>query len=236
MNTTPIATKLILLEGPPGSGKTTTARKIAEWLDDGGFACQCFYEWSPDHPIPIGDDLHLGEVIRSSIDREGEVLQMWKRFSTDAETKDRITVMESRFWQTSLMLMYAAGSPLNSILESNRRVVNAIRALNPVLIYFAVDPLREFVQRTIQIKEAEWQAGQIPGTWAGHIFSAFEGLPWFQQRGLAGQEGFIQFLEDWFTVSNELFAQFPCRKLEIHNPHHDWSASMGTIQHFLENL
>jgi hypothetical protein len=74
-------TRLILLEGPPGSDKTTTAGKLADDVTRSGAACQCFFEWSPDHPIPIGDDLHLDRVIQSSITRENEMLQMWQRFA-----------------------------------------------------------------------------------------------------------------------------------------------------------
>ena len=110
---------------------------------------------------------------------------MWKQFAHSQEKTDGITVMESRFWQTSVMLMYAAGHSPDGVLESNRRVVEAIRPLNPALICFEIHPLREFIQRTIQIKEAEWQKEQLPGTWAGHIFSAFSLLfpYWFSGFG-----------------------------------------------------
>ena len=67
-------------------------------------ACQCFLEWSTDHPIPIGDDLHLGQAVASSIAREADVLQQWQQFARATQSADLVTVMESRFWQTSVML------------------------------------------------------------------------------------------------------------------------------------
>jgi thymidylate kinase len=226
-------TRLILFEGPPGSGKSTTARRIADEISRQGNACQCFLEWSTDHPIPIGDDQHLGEALRSSIAREGERLELWRQFVQSRQTDDVITVMESRFWQTSVMLMYAAGHPVGGVLESNRRVVDAIRPLKPVLVYFEIDPLQEFVQRTIQIKEREWQQANLPGTWAGHVFAAFDGLVWFHQRGLSGQEGLVAFLEDWATIAEQLYAELPFPKLKIRNPHTNWPAAMRQIGQFL---
>jgi len=32
-------------------------------------------EWSTDNPIPIGDDLHLGQAVASSIAREADMLR-----------------------------------------------------------------------------------------------------------------------------------------------------------------
>jgi hypothetical protein len=227
-------TRLILLEGPPGSGKTTTAGKLADDVNRSGAACQCFFEWSSDHPIPIGDDLHLDRVIQSSIAREGEMLEMWQRFAQARQADTTITVMESRFWQTSVMLMYIAGHPVDGVLASNRRVVEIIQPLNPVLIYFTIDNLRGFVEHTIQIKETEWQRGGLPGTWAGHVFAAFEGQPWLAERGLSGQGGFVTLLEEWMDVSEQLYAQLPFPKLKINNPQQNWAASMRQMRDFLE--
>lgn len=43
-------TKLILVEGLPGSGKTTTARSVAEWLGMRGVKTAVFLEGNLDHP------------------------------------------------------------------------------------------------------------------------------------------------------------------------------------------
>jgi hypothetical protein len=43
-------TKLILVEGIPGSGKTTTARFINDWLAKEGYAPELFLEGDWDHP------------------------------------------------------------------------------------------------------------------------------------------------------------------------------------------
>lgn len=227
-------TRLILVEGPPGSGKTTTAGKLAENVARAGLDCQCFWEWSNDHPIPIGDDLHLDQVIRTAIAREGEVHALWQSFVQARQADQVVTVFESRFWQTSLMLMYVAGHPLERLLESNQRVVEIIQPLNPVLIHFRIGNLRSFVEHTIQIKEAEWRQARLPGTWIGHIFVAFENQPWAARRGLYGEEGFIALLGEWAAVSEKLYAHIPFPKLQIHNPSQDWPAAMRQMLHFLE--
>ena len=228
-----IDTKLILIEGPPGSGKSTTAQKLAAEISNSGKTCQCFLEWSADHPIPIGDDLHLGEVLASAISRETEMLELWRRFAQARRSADGVTVIESRFWQTSVMLMYVAGHPTEKILASNRRVIEAIQDLNPVLIYFAIDDQKAFAERTIRIKNEEWQRAGLPELWELHIYAAFDSQKWFTDHGLSGNAGMIALLEEWAQVTTRLFDQLPFPKIKIRNPHQDWALAMQQIRGFI---
>ena len=228
-----IDTKLILVEGPPGSGKTTTAGKLVAEIANAGKACQCFWEWDPNNPIVIGDDLHLDQVIATAIAREDDVLQQWQQLVDRQRGQDTVTIMESRFWQTGVMLMYVAGHPLEGVLESNQRLITIIRELQPVLIYFTIDDLRGFTRRTIESKEVDWQRSGLPGSWAEHIFTAFEGQPWSLAHGATGPDGMIALLEDWALVAERLYERVPFPKIKIRNPYRDWELALARACRFL---
>lgn len=222
------------MEGPPGSGKSTTAYLLAEKIRRDGFNCTCHLEWDADHPIPIGSDLSLENVIATSRQREAEMLDHWRRFARECQGKEMVSLMESRFWQTSLMLMYINDHPLDRLLETQRGVVEALLPLEPVLILFTIDDLRAFTTRTIQAKEDEWKKGGFPGTWAGHIYEALDGKPWFKAHRLNGLDGYLAFLEDWAGVSDQLYHSLPFRKIKVNNPHLDWKSSGMQVEAFLD--
>lgn len=226
-------TRLIIIEGPPGSGKSTTAYKLAERVRQEGLPCRAHLEWDADHPIPIGSDLELDKVIATARRREGEMLAHWQRFGRERQAQPGVTILESRFWQTSLMLMFAAGHPLEGLFAAQQQVVEALLPLQPALVLYTIDDLRSFTARTIEVKEEEWRRGGFPGTWIGHIYAAMEASPWFAASGLRGEEAYITFLDAWAGVAQQLYQRLPFAKLQIRNPHHDWGAAMQQIEAFL---
>jgi adenylate kinase family enzyme len=226
-------TKLVLIEGPPGSGKTTTAMKLAEAISSSGIECQCLREWETNHPIQIGDDSDLGQVIQTSIAREESMLEQWQRFALMRQSVPLVTVMESRFWQTSVMLEYAAGRTVAGVLESNLRVINILQVLNPVLIYFAMDDPRAFTTRIMQIRDDAWQRTNTTGTWSQFIVDAFNGQKWLTDRRLSGLAGTLALFEAWVGVTEQLYERLPFPKIKIRNPHHDWAAAMREMNAFL---
>ena len=228
-----IETKLILIEGPPGSGKSTTAHILAHEIASAGIPCQPFFEWSADHPIYIGDDLHLEQVTATSLARQASVLLQWQRFAQARQSEEVVSIIESRFWQTGVMLTYAAGLSQEGVLKSNQQVIEAIQGLKPALIYFKIQLLSEFTVEMIEGKEAEWQRAGFPGTWVEHVYEAFDNQIWFTERHLSGLAGLLAFLEEWAVVAENLYENLPFPKIQIVNPQQDWRKAMGQMRQFL---
>ncbi len=169
----------------------------------------------------------------SSAARGEELLQQWLKFAQLQRDQDVVTVMESRFWQTTAMLMYAAGCPAEDVIEHNRRVIAAIRDLRPVLVYFTTSDVRAAMERTIQIKNAEWQQDQRGISWEERIFGFFKPQKWFANRSPHDLSEMIPFFEAWSGLAEELYNITTFPKIKIQNPSGDWNQTMRQIREFL---
>lgn len=229
-----INTKLILVEGPPGSGKTTTTRILTEDIAVAGLKCRGITEWQPDHPISIGDDLNLKEVVNSLLTKKNEILNKWEDFSRNHYTRKTIAVMESRFWQTGVMLMFAAGYPVEQVFQYSQQIIERIYRLNPVLIYLVIEDYQDFIDLMIPLKEQEWSQAGNPGTWIQHVYDAFNSQQWLKERNLKDLEGIMAFMEEWKIICENLYSQFPFPKIKIYDSYKNWDLSLTQIRKFLE--
>ena len=219
-----IDTKLILIEGIPGSGKSTTAWKLAAEIENNGRECRYFLEWAEDHPIFIGDETDMAEIISLSRPRAGSVLRQWTEFAKRAQQEETVTIIESRFWQTSLMFMYGNGAPEDEVIETNRQVIMAITGLKPVLIYFTHDDIMKALTRAIDMRGAEWE---------GRITGIIEQQGLATGRALRGREAWFSFFSAWTPVAEMLYDRFSFPKTKIHEAHSDWDLAMQNIMGFL---
>jgi len=219
-----IDTKLILIEGLPGSGKTMTAELLAAEIRTYGKKCLWFNEWAENHPVFISID-HLSEVISSSRLREKTVLQKWEKFAEEMEDERTVYIFESRFWQTDVMFMYLAGHSKDEVVESNQRIITAITGLNPVLIYFTHDNIEAALTRTFQAKHEGWEQ---------FVLGVVEQQKWSIDRGLKGREAWFKFFSEWALVAERLYDRLTFPKIKVQNPHSDWDLAMRKIREFLE--
>ncbi len=58
--------------------------------------------------------------------------------------------------------------------------------------------------------------------------------PWFQSRGLKDFAGWVRFFEEWRSVAEELFRDWPGLKMKIPNAHADWPEAYRQMRTFLE--
>jgi hypothetical protein len=81
--------KLILVEGVPGSGKTTMAEFCHRWLDQNGIRNRLYSEGDPAHPADFESVAYFTEAEYSEwLLRHPDQREMWARYS-DAVDGDR---------------------------------------------------------------------------------------------------------------------------------------------------
>ena len=110
-------TGLILLEGLPGSGKSTTAQALLRALTAHGVAARWWYEEQLGHPVyaftdPVSlrgllDDLAAGRYRRVVAD----ALRRWRAFAADLAASEGVVLVDSALLGYLTWTLFPAGIP-----------------------------------------------------------------------------------------------------------------------------
>jgi thymidylate kinase len=210
-------TKLILIEGLPGAGKSTTTQRIGMRLQQAGLACRWYLEEDEPHPIACLDFL-LKELPQ-------KLPPLWHTFAQQALKAPDITIMESRLWQNTAFFMYMGDFPVSAIRELQHQVWQVLTPLSPVLVYLDQDNVESALQRLYSFREEALVNAAIQMT---------STYPWFQRRGLNDVSGWVQFFQEWQRVAEQLYDDWPAVKLRVVNAHAAWETTYQQIDHHLQ--
>lgn len=210
-------TKLILIEGLPGAGKSTTTAHLGKLLQNYHFPCHWFLEDDEPHPIACLD-FEIKELTE-------KMVPLWQNFTAHALPESHVTIIESRLWQNTALFMYMSENEVDDIANFNQHVYQVLAPLAPVLIYLDQDNVERALRRMYATRGEKWMA------WAlGETIH----YPWFRSRGLTDFAGWVQFFEDWQAVAKRLYMNWPYHKITISNPQEDWAGAYAQMEAFLQ--
>ena len=210
-------TKLILIEGLPGAGKTSTTTYLGKLLSDRGQACCWYLEEDKHNPIACLD-FELKDLCQ-------KMPPLWQALTDQILRDPAITLLESRLWQNTALFMWMSEYSTVDILHYHRLVWQVLSPLSPCLLLLDEENVAEAIRRICAVRGAEWTNQVI------HMTSTY---PWFQSRGLHDIEGWIWFFEEWQAVAGLLFQDWPFHKIRIANPHENWNRAYQQIHEFLQ--
>lgn len=175
-------TNLIIVEGLPGSGKSTTAAMIAEVLHKKGKQVVCVDEGAREHPADYADyDFPDFETERMRI------LEKWRSF-TQAADPGTIYVFNCIFLQNPMCeTMMRFGMDGAASLGYISEISEIIRPLNPVILYIDGPDVRGTIERVIHERGNDWLNAVIDY----HVSQGYG-----KENGLSGYEGYLKCLEE----------------------------------------
>lgn len=174
-------TKLIITEGLPGSGKSTTAALIAEILKKQGKRVVCVDE-GEEHPADYRDyDFPDFEIERRMI------LEKWRSFADSADS-DTVYVFNCVFLQNPMCeTMMRFGMEQAESQKYISEIADIIRPLSPVIIYIDVQDVRAVIENVLDERGKGWLDAVIDY----HVSQGYG-----RQNGLTGFDGYITCLEE----------------------------------------
>lgn len=217
--------RLILIEGPLGAGKSTTAEWLASTLRAAGHPTRHHHEHAPDHPIRMKVTQRArawgeGELDVTPLDEADEEVftaPQWAALADEAARGAETLVLEGKLIQLGLMyplLLGASGATLRAEAARQRAAIEVAR---PLLVYLDPRDRAAHRARTIASRPEGW-VPWLGGFFAQHPFA----------RGLDPVDAFHAVLDAWEPYERELALAHP-RRVVIADPYVDWEATQRAI-------
>ena len=200
----------MLVEGLPGSGKSTTAQWLAGELERQGRPARWVYEGE----VPPRD---WKEIL-------GRRLDGWSRFVASVRAGETAVVVDSAFLQTSVVLTLRRNLDGEIIRTFVARIADIIRPLDPALVYFHVpDPATAF-RAICDERGMAWTLTHIGG---------FDGSPWARTRGASGMGGVLAYWREHAALCDAAAADAGLRTVTVGPEVGDWPSRRRHIAAFL---
>jgi thymidylate kinase len=224
--------RLVFVEGLPGSGKSTTARYIGSRLQRAHAAVRLFAEVEPDHPLNVGGPLHpagatTGEELFQCYTVEAyvaESLERWRAFVGRASAVEAVNVLDSYPYQNASRVLLQMDSSLDVIRRHARAVEDLARPLTPVVVYIESTPNPEALTALTRARGEAWTA---------YAIEVLTSCPYARHRELSGAAGATAMLSAYHEVVQLLLRASTLPRLELDACAGNWPGCYQRIDDFL---
>jgi hypothetical protein len=226
------AAQLILVEGMIGSGKTTTAMRVGDWLAGRGEDARVFCEGAADHPIRTKAEDRLradaglqppgppGSAADARASAGAYTDDQWRRLAERCLRGRPVIILESSFLQNSVMPAFIDGAPAGGAEEIFTGIVRQAAPAEPVLVYLRPADIGAAIARVHRVRGEPWSARNL---------AFVENSPWARRRGLRGQDAVVGLYEAWEPVVTRLYGRYPFPKIMVTDPQRDWAAALARV-------
>lgn len=216
-----------------GSGKTTTARWMGNWLTRRGEDARAFCEGAADNPIRTRavDELLAADPQAPGPPGsapDGQVAagpgayaaDQWRRLAERCLRDRQTIILESIFLQNSVMPAFIDCAPAGAVDEIFTTIERQAAPAEPLLVYLRPTDIAATVARAHHTRGEPWSSRNL---------ALMESSPWARRRHLHGQDAVVKLYQAWETIVTQLYDRYTFPKLMVTDPQHDWQAALTRI-------
>jgi thymidylate kinase len=213
--------RLILVEGCPGSGKSSTAQFLCRQLQQAGYLCRWYYEEEMPHPVAATKGVGRAKDFR---EYGTATLKRWRDFVSRTKRANEIIIIESHFFQDIIAPLLRVDVKPERIGKLVLRMAEFCAPLNPSLFYFHQPDYSAAMRRILDERGSDVEKRYIQRS-AGSIYA--------RRRGLQGFDGLVQNWVDVRHIMEQMVGELDMPTLTIDNSARDWQTYYRQIGEFL---
>lgn len=210
--------KLWLIEGLPGTGKSTIAEHLCRQAKESGYDALWYREESADHPV------HFRSLTKQRSNGQSFIeacLQSWLSFTEKCQNDGAVHILEGSAFQSTVRFMME--ERLVPIEDYYQRFEEIVEPLNPRIVYFRTRNASLHSRYVSELRGSDWSA---------KVSSYLERTPFSISAGLKGLSGMHGFWAAYAQVCDELAerTKMPIKFVEFVPG--DWKRHMSEAAEF----
>lgn len=214
-------TRLILVEGCPGTGKSSTAQYLARQIQSAGRSCRWYHEEEQPHPVASKRGIANARGFKEY--GKGTLIR-WRDFVARTRRTKQIAIIESHFLQNTVGPLVRAQVKAARIGKVVHRMAEFCARLQPVIIYLNQPDCAATMRRLLDERGPDVSENYIRDM----TNSAYA-----KKLGLEGFEGLVQGWVDTRSAMEQLLAEIELPTLNIDSSAGRWTTHYEQIGDFL---
>ena len=186
-------TQLILIEGLPGSGKSSLGQSIATLLQQHRLPATCISELDTNHPV-------TGKPLRQSASRPDfadRCIESWTNFATN-QNSESITVLEGCFFQNTVRFLIEHEHPDSHLQRYFNSSEAVLAELAPLHIYLSHPNKRDYLRTHLARRKGRETVARIA--------RYTESTPWAVRRSFEGTDALLALYSAYGARCDQLIA------------------------------
>jgi len=219
-----IDTRLILVEGITGTGKSTTAQNLFLKLRSQNQRVKWFHEEEKAHPL-FYPDWNI-QWIRTA-DKLSNFIQKWplQWESLFRYCNKQIVIVTSYLFQDGARVLFANNVEKERIVQFVKSITESIKDLNPVMIFL-------YTRDIIKTLENLWIKRGYP--WMKYMYGVDEQTQFALSRNLKGTTASMVLWGEFQNFCREVFKSIDIEKIELDVSDHKWEEYQNIINQKLK--
>ncbi len=220
--------KVIILDGLPGGGKTTSSKFVRDFLGERGIKNILYGEDHGAHPIRDWerDGGHILSMTPSAY--KAFFLKRWKDFVAQAQHQSKVMIFESCLLQEHALSLALKGEPAEGIAAFIAEIVDILSPLHPAIFYLNQDNVSKQIKAVYKTRDQKWRDKVLE---TGELYKRSRSVS-FGAPSTNSLESFIDLMED-AKRSHDLVMGASESIYMIDNTDRDWTHVEQALQDLL---